>query len=105
MSSSNNAPLPDAGREPDALEPARPQPVAVPPAESARRNPARWLIPLLVILIAAGVAYYLKVRAAKNAATASVISTPVVTVSAGDVARTIRVTGTVAARNFAALMA
>jgi multidrug efflux pump subunit AcrA (membrane-fusion protein) len=55
-------------------------------------------------LLAGGLAYYWKVRTEAKAA-ATVISVPVTSASVGDVSQTIRVTGTIAARNFAPLMA
>jgi len=62
------------------------------------------LIPLALLVILGGLAFYWKTRqAAKTGSTA--ISVPVVPVAGGDVQRSVRVTGTVAARNFAALLA
>ena len=94
---SNSAPLP-------APRPEAPRPSVVPPPEPGKRGPVRWLIPLALLVILGGLAFYWKTRqAAKTGSTA--ISVPVVPVAAGDVQRSVRVTGTVAARNFAALLA
>ena len=93
---SNAAPLP-------APQPAIPKPSIVPAPEPPKRSPARWLIPLVLILIAGGLAYW---RFQSTATTGGpVISVPVAPVATGDIQRTVRVTGTVAARNFASLLA
>jgi len=78
----------------------------VPPREPKRRGPAKWAIPLAVVLIGSGIAYYLKTQAAaKTGGGGPAITVPVVSVVVGDVRRTVRVTGTVAAKNFASLLA
>jgi HlyD family secretion protein len=78
----------------------------VPPREPNKRGPARWAIPLALVVIAAGVAFYLKSQAAaKTAGGGPVITVPVVSVVVGDINRTVRVAGTVAAKNFASLLA
>jgi HlyD family secretion protein len=74
----------------------------VPPPEPEKRGPARWLIPLVLILILGGLAWW-KFRPAKTGG--PVIAVPVVSVTAGDIQKAVRVTGTVAARNFASLLA
>jgi multidrug efflux pump subunit AcrA (membrane-fusion protein) len=51
------------------------------------------------------VAFYLKNQAAKTGGGGPTIVVPVVTVAVGDLNRTVRVTGTVAAKNFASLLA
>jgi HlyD family secretion protein len=51
------------------------------------------------------VAFYLKNQAAKTGGGGPTIAVPVVTVAVGDLNRTVRVTGTVAAKNFASLLA
>jgi len=102
----DSAPLPDPGREPVAPRPAAPRPSVVPPREPDKRRPARWAIPLALVLIAGGLAYYLKSRAAaKTGGAGPVITVPVVSVVVGDINRTVRVTGTVTAKNFASLLA
>jgi multidrug efflux pump subunit AcrA (membrane-fusion protein) len=77
----------------------------VPPTEPGKRHPAGWAIALILVLIAIGLAYYLMTQSAVKTAGAPVISVPVVSVSVADLNRTVRVTGTIAARNFFSLMA
>jgi HlyD family secretion protein len=102
---SNSAPLPDPGREPQAPKPAGPRPSVVPPREPGRRGPAKWLIALALVVLAGGVALYFRTQAAKTGGGGPVVTVPVVSVAVGDVNRTVRVTGTVAAKNFASLLA
>ena len=92
---SSSAPLP-------AHQPEAPKPLIVPPREREKRGPARWLISLALILILGGLAWW-KFRSAKTGG--PVIAVPVVSVTAGDIQKAVRVTGTVAARNFASLLA
>jgi len=101
----NSAPLPDPRQEPVEPQPRVPKPTVVPAREPGRRGPAKWLIPIAVIAIAGGVAFYLKNQAAKTGGGGPTIAVPVVTVAVGDLNRTVRVTGTVAAKNFASLLA
>jgi multidrug efflux pump subunit AcrA (membrane-fusion protein) len=57
-------------------------------------------------VIAGGLAFYLKTQAAaKTGGGGPIISVPVVSVVAADLNRTVRVTGTIAAQNFASLLA
>jgi len=93
---SNSAPLP-------APPPITPKPSIVPPPEPAKRGPARWLIPLALILILGGLAYWKTQPAAKTGG--PIITVPTVPVVVADIQRSVRVTGTVAARNFASLLA
>jgi HlyD family secretion protein len=102
----NSAPMPDPGREPSAPQPQVPKPSIVPPRDPGKRSPARWAVPLALIVIGGGLAFYLKTQAAtKTAGGGPVITVPVVSVVVGDLNRTVRVTGTVAAQNFASLLA
>ena len=101
----NSAPLPDPRREPVEPQPKAPKPTVVPPRDPGRRGPAKWMIPLILVAIAGGVAFYLKNQAAKTGGGGPTIVVPVVTVAVGDLNRTVRVTGTVAAKNFASLLA
>ena len=96
MSSLSSAPSP--ARQPDA-----PKPSLVPPPEPERRGPARWLIPLVIILILGGLGWWKFRPSAKTGG--PVIAVPVVSVATGDIQKAVRVTGTVAARNFASLLA
>src|ERR1035441_543691 len=96
----NSAPMPDPGREPNAPQPAAPKPSVVPPREPGKRGPARWAIPLALVVIAAGAAFYWKTQAAaKTGGGGPVITVPVVSVVIGDINRTVRGGGTVAAEN------
>ena len=93
---SSSAPLPDPRREPNAPQPDVPKPSVVPPKEPGKRSPAKWLVPLALVAIAGGVAFYLKTQsAAKTGGGGPIVTVPVVTVVAGDLNRTVRVTGTV----------
>ena len=96
--------LPNANPVP-APQPGAPKPSIVPSPEPPKRGPARWFISLALILIVGGLAYW-KFQAAKTGGPGGpVISVPAVPVVAGDIRRSVRVTGTVAARNFASLLA
>ena len=86
-----------------AHQPEAPKPSLVPPPERQRRGPARWLIPLVLILILGGLAWWKFQPAAKTGG--PVIAVPVVSATVGDIQKAVRVTGTVAARNFASLLA
>ncbi|MEI9974502.1 MAG: HlyD family efflux transporter periplasmic adaptor subunit [Ignavibacteriota bacterium] len=92
----NTAPLP-------APEPTAPKPAVVPPQEPEKPGPGRWLIAVALILIVGGLAYWKTQSAAKTGG--PIVAVPTVPVVAGDVRRSVRVTGTVAARNFASLLA
>jgi multidrug efflux pump subunit AcrA (membrane-fusion protein) len=66
----------------------------------------KWPIAIALLLVAGGLAYYLANRTAfKAGGGPPVITVPTVTVMAGDLNRTIRITGTVEARNYASLTA
>jgi multidrug efflux pump subunit AcrA (membrane-fusion protein) len=92
----SSAPLP-------APQPEAPRPSIVPPKEPEKRRPARWLIPIAIILILGGLAWWKLQTSAKTGG--PVIAVPTVSVIAGDIQRAVRVSGTVAARNFASLLA
>ena len=101
---SNSAPVPAPGTVPDAPQRA-PKPSVVPPRVPEKRR-AKWLIPLALVLIAGGAAYYWKTQASvKTGGGGPTINVPVITAVLGDLNRTVRVTGTVAAQNFASLLA
>ena len=93
---SNTAPQP-------APQPAAPKPSVVPAPEPAKRGPARWLIPLALILLVAGLAYWKTHSTSKTGG--PIVTVPTAPVVSGDIQRSVRVTGTVAARNFASLLA
>ena len=78
-----------------------PKPVAVP-----KRRTGLWGILIAALILGAGAAYYLKTQNdAKVAARGSLISVSTAVVGLGDLHATVRVNGTVNAKNFAALMA
>ena len=104
---SSSAPAPGSGGEPQVIPPL-PGPAVVPPKEPAKRRVAIWGIPLVVAILGGGIALYLNSQSGQKALgkggppTAIV---PVVSVALGDLHATVRVSGTVAAQNFAALLA
>src|ERR1017187_10326871 len=74
--------------------------------EPPKRRTGMWGILIVVLILGAGAAYYLKTQNdAKVAATGSLISVSTAVVGLGDMQATVRVNGTVNAQNFAALMA
>ena len=83
-----------------------PGPTIVPPAQEPRKRRTALLgVILAVVVIAGGTAYYLKNKAdARNAGGATLV-VPTVAVSLGDLTATVRVNGTVAAQNSAAMLA
>ena len=101
---SSSVPAPDPRREPVAPPPQVPRPTVVPPREPGRRRKALW-ISLVLLVVAAGVGLYLKSRPSLTGGGGPVITVPTVTAVVGDLDRKVRVTGTVAAKNFAALLA
>ena len=78
-----------------------PKPIQVP-----KRRTGLWGILIAVLILGVGAAYYLKTQNdAKVAARGSLISVSTAVVGLGDLHATVRVNGTVNAKNFAALMA
>jgi len=109
QSFSSSAPAPGSGGEPERtpLVPV-PGPAVVPPKGPAKRRVAIWGIPLVVAILAGGIALYLNTDSGKKALGKGgppTVIVPVVSVSLGDLHATVRVSGTVAAQNFAALLA
>jgi multidrug efflux pump subunit AcrA (membrane-fusion protein) len=76
-----------------------------PPAPKPRRTGA-WLLVIVVLLaVAAGAAYYLKVRTAPTGpASPAAASVRTVVVSGGDFQRTLRINGAISAERFASLL-
>jgi len=109
QSLSSSAPAPGSGGEPQGIPPLPvPGPAAVPPTRPAKRRVAIWGIPLVLAILGGGIALYLNTQSGQKALgkggpPATVV--PVVAVSLGDLRSTVRVSGTVAAQNFAALLA
>ena len=106
FSSSAPAPGPERGLP---LEPAAvpaPRPAAVPPKEPEKRRLGLWGALVALVVAGVGAAVYLTTGPASKTGGKTVgPSVPVVAVSLGDLHATIRVNGTVAAQNLAALMA
>src|SRR5260370_10049886 len=71
-----------------------------------KRRTGMWGILIAAMIIGSGAAYYLKTQNdAKVAAKGSLVSVSTAVVGLGDLHTTVRVNGTVNAKNFAALMA
>ena len=105
QSLSSSAPAPGTGGEP--LLPS-PGPAVVPPKGPAKRRVAIWGIPLVVAILAGGIALYLNTDSGKKAIGKGgppTVIVPVAAVSLGDLHATVRVSGTISAQNFAALLA
>jgi multidrug efflux pump subunit AcrA (membrane-fusion protein) len=65
-----------------------------------------WSFAVILVIVAAGAAYYYKTQSdAKVATKGTIASVSTVVIAPGEVTSTIRVSGTVGARNFAALLA
>ncbi len=79
----------------------------VPPRhETVKRRGWLWVLGIAAALcVAAGAYYYKAQNDAKIASQAALVSVPTMVAVAGEVAETVRVNGTVNARNFAALLA
>src|ERR1022692_3404726 len=101
---SSSVPVPDPRREPVAPPPQVPRPTVVPPRPPARRRKALW-ISLTLLVVAAGVAFYLKSQSALAGGGGPIITVPTVAAVVGELDRKVRVTGTVAAKVFAPLLA
>src|SRR5271157_5421297 len=84
-----------------------PRPAAVPPREPAkRRRIGLWGLVLLVLVLAGVAALYMNYRrASKTAGGGPVITVPTIAASLSSVTATARINGTVAAQNFASLLA
>jgi multidrug efflux pump subunit AcrA (membrane-fusion protein) len=65
-----------------------------------------WTLVVILVVLAAGVAYYYKTQAgAKVATKGTLASVSTIVIAPGEVTSTIRVSGTIGAQNFAALLA
>jgi HlyD family secretion protein len=103
----SNAPLPGQG---GAAQPAPakevPAPSLVPPKpEPQKPRTALWGILAAVVVVAGGVGLYMNRSQTKPSEGGPGVVVPTMILAAGDVHETIRVSGTVAAQNFAALLA
>src|ERR1035437_9212863 len=109
QSFSSSAPIPGSGGEPQGipLSPV-PGPAVVPPKQPAKRRVALWGVSLGLGVIGGGIALYLNTDSGKKALGKGgppTVVVPVASVSLGNLHTTVRVSGTVAAQNFAALLA
>src|SRR3989442_14681926 len=106
MTSPSGVPAPHPG---DGVKPATPAPgpAVVPPKHHPRkRRTALWGLAVALVLLAGGATVYFKSKSdSKLAGGGPEFMVPTVAVSLGDLYTTIRVNGTVAAQNFAALTA
>ncbi len=103
--SSAAAPSPERGAPIGPLTIA-PGPAVVPPREPKKRRTALWGALLAVVVVGAGAAYYFNRKAQPGpAAGGTAISVPTVAVSLSNLTSTVRVNGTVSAKDFAALLA
>jgi len=101
MQSASNYPAPDTGGGVP-----RPGPAIVPEPPAPKRRTALWGIILAVVVLGGGAAYYMNSQSnSKTANGGPVISVATMAVGLGDLNQAIRVNGTVAAQNFAALLA
>src|SRR5690349_19875141 len=103
QSSMSSASTPSAASSP-APQPVKPLPEIVRPPKGKPGKARVWIA--LILLAAAGMAVYLQTRPQKSATgkgAATITRTAGITI--GDVQRTIRVTGTIQAERFAAVMA
>ena len=65
-----------------------------------------WILAIILVFVAAGAAYYFKTQSdAKVATKGTIASVSTIVLAPGDVTSTIRVSGTIGAQNFAALLA
>jgi HlyD family secretion protein len=85
-------------------ETPRPLPTVVPPTRPKSPRKTIWGISLAVVVLAGGLAYYLNGKQVLKGG-GPVITAPTVTVAIGDVTQTVRITGTVVAQNYQALLA
>ena len=85
--------------------PSEPAPAALPPAEPKHKKPRRWLILLLILLLAGTAAVWnARQRQMANQARATAAATSA-RVTRGPFQQSIRVSGTVGAKNYAAIIA
>lgn len=101
-------PTPEPGGGPESSpQTSLPGPSTAPPREPAKRRTALWGTLLALAVLAGGAAFYLNTRANQKVASKSggIVTIPTVAVAMGGLNETIRVSGTIAAQNFAALLA
>jgi HlyD family secretion protein len=108
MQASSGFSTPELGRGPNtSADPSVPKPSASSPKEPEKRRTALWGALAALAILAVGAALYWNVRPNRKESGrgGGIVAIPTIAVSAGGLDQTIRVTGTIAAQNFAALMA
>ncbi len=106
MSASSSAPAPEpAGASPATPQPQNPRPEIVPPAAPGPNRTKLWSLILAGLVVAGGVAFYVTSQSKVKTGGGPVVTVPTVAVSLGELHATVRVSGTVAAQNFASLLA
>ena len=108
MQASSTAPAPDPSHGPQLTPKINvPGPSVVPPRQPERRKTALWGVLVVIAVLGAGSAYYLNTRAQNKVSGGGtpVVTVPTVAVSLGTLSKTVRISGTVQARNFALLLA
>src|SRR5215475_10792374 len=106
MSASSSAPMPEpAGASPATPQPQVPGPAIVPAPAPGPRRTRLWSMVLAGLVIAGGAAFYRISPSNPNTGGGPVVTVPTVAVSLSDLHATVRVSGTVAAQNFASLLA
>ena len=106
MSASSSAPAPEpAGAAPATPQPQGPRPEIVPPASPGPNRTRLWSLVLAGLVVAGSVAFYFTYQSKVKTGGGPIVTVPTVAVSLGDLHATVRVSGTVAAQNFASLLA
>src|SRR5436190_23525455 len=106
MTSPSGVPAPHRGDGVKPLVPA-PGPSVVPPKHHRpKRRTALWGVIVVLVLVAGGATVYLSSKSdSRLTGGGTAFMVPTMAVSLGDLNATLRVNGTVAAQNFAALTA
>jgi HlyD family secretion protein len=94
-----------AGASPATPQPQSPRPEIVPPTTPGPGRTKLWSMVLAGVVIAGGVAFYLTSQSKVQTGGGPIVTVPTVPVEMGDLHATVRVSGTVAAQNFASLLA
>ncbi len=107
MQASSGFSAPEPHGEPDAAPALHTSRSSTTPPREPARHTRRWGILAAAVLVAGGAAAYwiTKSDSAVSNRNGGLTAIPTITVSAGGLTRTIRVSGTIAAKNFAALLA
>jgi len=100
MQAASSAPAPDPGHGKQA-----PGPTIVPAPPATKKTTALWWVLLAVVVVAVGIGLYWRNQAQAKSTSGSVITVASVAVGMGDLNASIRVNGTIAAENFAPLLA